>query len=267
MARILESRKRTFSCDIWDEALLTHKRPRVSSYDDLKDEIHQYTQGGAKFVWRTPEETLSLLRRDVETIHFQEIFDDFDWAIQDSLMSDDSAPNSPACQSDDEETPWLITTSFSGTTNPPPTIAPPVLCVVDKEHEHEWINVESVQESVKESEKESHSSTSKPQKPNKPKTPKRRIVDEDDELDSSPNNQTDSKKRSRLPPRSVALFRQWLFNHLDSPYPSEEEKEELAQKAGLKITQVNNWFTNARRRILPREGFEVHGSPRSRVAQ
>lgn len=266
MARIMESRKRSFSCD-WDEAVLT-KRPRVSSYSDLNDELHQYTFDTTKFVWRTPEETLSLLRRDVETIHFQEIFDDFDWAIQDSLMSDDSAPNSPSVQSEDEETPWSLIATPTFTTSaiinlPPPTIAPPVLCVVDKEHEHEWINVES--QEVKETEKE----YTKPQKPNKPKTPKRRIVDEDDDLDSysSPNNQSDSKKRSRLPPRSVALFRQWLFNHLDSPYPSEEEKEELAQKAGLKITQVNNWFTNARRRILPREGFEVHGSPRSRVAQ
>jgi hypothetical protein len=75
----------------------------------------------------------------------------------------------------------------------------------------------------------------------------------------SPN----SKKRSRLPPGSVAIFRHWLFNHLESPYPSEEEKEELAHKAGLRITQVNNWFTNARRRILPREDGESQGRSRS----
>jgi len=75
----------------------------------------------------------------------------------------------------------------------------------------------------------------------------------------SPN----SKKRSRLPPGSVAIFRHWLFNHLESPYPSEEEKEELAHKAGLRITQVNNWFTNARRRILPREDGDSQGRSRS----
>lgn len=90
---------------------------------------------------------------------------------------------------------------------------------------------------------------------------KRAFEDEDSDSYSGGNSSfanlekdSGSKKRSRLPPSSVAIFRHWLFNHLESPYPSEEEKEELAQKAGLRITQVNNWFTNARRRILPREG-------------
>jgi len=61
------------------------------------------------------------------------------------------------------------------------------------------------------------------------------------------------KKRSRLPANAVSIFRQWFFNHLDKPYPSEEEKEDLARKTGLKLVQVNNWFTNARRRIVPRQ--------------
>jgi hypothetical protein len=63
-------------------------------------------------------------------------------------------------------------------------------------------------------------------------------------------------KRSRLPANAVAIFRNWFFSHLESPYPSEEEKEDLANRAGLRITQVNNWFTNARRRILPRQDIE-----------
>jgi len=82
---------------------------------------------------------------------------------------------------------------------------------------------------------------------------------------ASPANEKDSvlRKRSRLPPNSVAIFRNWLFNHLDSPYPSEDEKEELALKAGLRITQVNNWFTNARRRILPREDGDAQSRARA----
>ncbi|CAB1427458.1 unnamed protein product [Pleuronectes platessa] len=38
-----------------------------------------------------------------------------------------------------------------------------------------------------------------------------------------------------------------LINH---PYPSEEQKKQLAQDTGLTILQVNNWFINARRRIV-----------------
>ncbi|MGH0167494.1 UNVERIFIED_CONTAM: hypothetical protein FKN15_052569 [Acipenser sinensis] len=45
-------------------------------------------------------------------------------------------------------------------------------------------------------------------------------------------------------------MRAWLFQHLSHPYPSEEQKKQLAQDTGLTILQVNNWFINARRRIV-----------------
>ena len=38
-----------------------------------------------------------------------------------------------------------------------------------------------------------------------------------------------------------------LFQH---PYPSEEQKKHLSTQTGLTILQVNNWFINARRRIV-----------------
>ena len=57
-------------------------------------------------------------------------------------------------------------------------------------------------------------------------------------------------KRSNLPRPAVDILKTWLFQHLVHPYPSEEEKRMLAQQTNLNLTQVNNWFINARRRIL-----------------
>ncbi|KAI0884333.1 uncharacterized protein GGS22DRAFT_165415 [Annulohypoxylon maeteangense] len=48
--------------------------------------------------------------------------------------------------------------------------------------------------------------------------------------------------------RKTHLLRTWYSCHLDHPYPSEEEKESLAQRSGLSRTQVGDWFSNARRR-------------------
>ena len=58
------------------------------------------------------------------------------------------------------------------------------------------------------------------------------------------------KKRGIFPKVATNILRAWLFQHLTHPYPSEEQKKQLAQDTGLTILQVNNWFINARRRIV-----------------
>ncbi|XP_059159105.1 homeobox protein Meis1-like [Physella acuta] len=60
-------------------------------------------------------------------------------------------------------------------------------------------------------------------------------ADEDDERGSKRN-----KKRGIFPKVATNIMRAWLFQHLSHPYPSEEQKKQLAQDTGLTILQVNN---------------------------
>ncbi|XP_066542508.1 homeobox protein PKNOX1.1 [Hoplias malabaricus] len=62
---------------------------------------------------------------------------------------------------------------------------------------------------------------------------------------------TSSKiKRGVLPKHAISIMRSWLFQHIAHPYPTEEEKKQIASQTNLTLLQVNNWFINARRRIL-----------------
>ncbi|XP_059355637.1 homeobox protein PKNOX1.1 isoform X2 [Carassius carassius] len=63
--------------------------------------------------------------------------------------------------------------------------------------------------------------------------------------DNSPKN-----KRGVLPKQATSVMRSWLFQHIAHPYPTEEEKKQIATQTNLTLLQVNNWFINARRRIL-----------------
>ncbi|KAI8147467.1 homeobox KN domain-containing protein, partial [Fennellomyces sp. T-0311] len=59
------------------------------------------------------------------------------------------------------------------------------------------------------------------------------------------------KRRGNLPKTVTAVLKQWLIDHCQHPYPTEEEKIALRNKTGLTLNQISNWFINARRRILP----------------
>lgn len=57
-----------------------------------------------------------------------------------------------------------------------------------------------------------------------------------------------ARKRSNLPKHSTEILKRWFDAHIDSPYPSEEEKQQFAVAANINMTQVSNWFINHRRR-------------------
>jgi len=58
------------------------------------------------------------------------------------------------------------------------------------------------------------------------------------------------RKRGKLPDWATTALKQWLFQHSSRPYPTEDEKSILIHQTGLTLVQINNWFSNARRRIL-----------------
>ncbi|XP_032232501.1 homeobox protein Meis1 isoform X2 [Nematostella vectensis] len=68
--------------------------------------------------------------------------------------------------------------------------------------------------------------------------------------DDDQGGKKSQKKRGIFPKAATNIMKAWLFQHLTHPYPSEEQKRSLAQETGLTILQVNNWFINARRRIV-----------------
>ena len=55
--------------------------------------------------------------------------------------------------------------------------------------------------------------------------------------------------RAKYSEECLGLMNEWLLNST-SPYPDREELECLAERTGLTRNQVNNWFTNTRKRKL-----------------
>nr|AAW62518.1 KNOTTED1-like protein [Selaginella kraussiana] len=56
------------------------------------------------------------------------------------------------------------------------------------------------------------------------------------------------KKKSKLPSAATKTLRDWWFQHLEHPYPSEAQKATLAATTKLDPKQINNWFINQRKR-------------------
>mmetsp|Transcript_15212 Transcript_15212/g.26554 ORF Transcript_15212/g.26554 Transcript_15212/m.26554 type:complete len:291 (-) Transcript_15212:1049-1921(-) len=76
---------------------------------------------------------------------------------------------------------------------------------------------------------------------------RKRFKDAHDALQKA--DQTPSVWRGNLPRNATVHFRKWAREHITYPYPSEEEKVDLCRVAQVSNTQLNNWFTNYRKRL------------------
>lgn len=50
-----------------------------------------------------------------------------------------------------------------------------------------------------------------------------------------------------FPKKAVVTLKNWLYEHIDNPYPTDKEKAVLSKESGLSKRQIQNWFTNARK--------------------
>jgi hypothetical protein len=68
------------------------------------------------------------------------------------------------------------------------------------------------------------------------------------------------KRRGNLPKETTDKLRSWFMAHINHPYPTEDEKQELMKQTGLQLTQISNWFINYRRRGGGRENHRARGN-------
>ncbi|KAL7747514.1 hypothetical protein RI367_007106 [Sorochytrium milnesiophthora] len=59
-------------------------------------------------------------------------------------------------------------------------------------------------------------------------------------------------KRDNHPGHVSQILREWIEQHMDDPYPTEEQKRILCSLTDLNKGQLDHWFINARRRLVKR---------------
>ena len=89
-----------------------------------------------------------------------------------------------------------------------------------------------------------------------------------DDSSQSASPKFPTKIGSRFSIETVSILRKWFTANKDHPYPTDMDKETLQAQTGLSRTQIVNWLSNARRRMLlqpgPRSSWWHEDTPATR---
>lgn len=96
------------------------------------------------------------------------------------------------------------------------------------------------------------------------------LLEEREQLRKRINKEAAKKgKNCKIPMESTYVLQKWLLENFSNPYPSHTKKLEMARQSKLSVGQVNNWFINARERVVKRfykkETLKMMKSERSGV--
>ncbi|KAJ3126518.1 hypothetical protein HK098_007418 [Nowakowskiella sp. JEL0407] len=75
-----------------------------------------------------------------------------------------------------------------------------------------------------------------------------------EEFDENDGEERKSRKtRPNFSKDVIALLTTWILTHYDNPYPQKDVKQRMQEQTGLSELQLDNWFSNARRRLLVKD--------------
>ncbi|KAF2867009.1 hypothetical protein BDV95DRAFT_503606 [Massariosphaeria phaeospora] len=70
-------------------------------------------------------------------------------------------------------------------------------------------------------------------------------------IEDDPDLPAEKKKgaaAARFPRTAIKILKEWMIEHIDHPYPTDQDKEDLKLQTGLTLNQICNWMANTRRR-------------------
>ena len=72
-----------------------------------------------------------------------------------------------------------------------------------------------------------------------------------DSYSSNSSSGPKKRKRSNFSKKDKELLIEWLQHHSEYPYPTDEEKDDLLERVSMTKDQLETWFVNNRKRLLP----------------
>ena len=77
-----------------------------------------------------------------------------------------------------------------------------------------------------------------------------------------------SKKKTALSAHAVEYLKNWMMSpeHVDHPYPTEDEKLRIMSETGIVLKQLTNWFVNNRKRFWKPKVKDIRSSTMSLTA-